>query len=391
MKQTQSTKPIIVFWDEVGLPPTGALRSNASFKVILEKLRKQMDYILVCPCTTEATRGDGITIVPLGTVPTSTHILKNPLSCRQTICEAITKAITLAGPNAPILMVDAILPSFILLSCVSRSTSLYLYLRGDDAYEAKIRTIGVARGWGILHEALLKTVRNKLIARCKIIGAGELPIPKRLLANKRVFPFYPTSIDTNQLKNRKKNISPSTFTVLGIGRLVHIKRYDRLIRACSQLSRDYHKSIKLVLIGNGPQRHKLEALAKSLTTATYEVQFTGTQPKENMASWLSSASCLAISSDWEGLPKTLSEACLHGLPVVSTQVGSISQYIISHEIGIVCKRSTSALTNALLEMTNREKQRKYAANAWLQAEHFAIEKQCARLSNHLMQRMGGEE
>lgn len=101
--------------------------------------------------------------------------------------------------------------------------------------------------------------------------------------------------------------------VLGAGRLVEQKDFPTLLRAFA-LVRE-REPARLVILGEGEERERLEGLAASLGLSG-EVDFPGFV--ENPYAYLARAAVLALSSRWEGLPTILIAALACGCPVVST-------------------------------------------------------------------------
>lgn len=101
--------------------------------------------------------------------------------------------------------------------------------------------------------------------------------------------------------------------VLSVGRLTMPKRYDLLIRAVSLAQQQ--QPLRLVILGDGEERPRLEALVHELNARTF-VSLPGFV--ENPFPYMGRADLFALSSDWEGLPNALIEAMACGLPVVST-------------------------------------------------------------------------
>ena len=101
--------------------------------------------------------------------------------------------------------------------------------------------------------------------------------------------------------------------VLSIGRLSEQKAYDRLIRTHASLRRkgvEHH----LAILGEGPERDRLETLAAQLGVAdTTFLPGHVHHPRP----WLHSATVFALCSLYEGLPLVLIEALQAGLPVAS--------------------------------------------------------------------------
>lgn len=113
-------------------------------------------------------------------------------------------------------------------------------------------------------------------------------------------------------------VSPSTFNIAVIGRLVPVKRQDLLLRAVPLLT-DYPQ-IHLFIIGDGPLNRELMKLAAQLQISE-KVTFTGAL--DPIYPVLARVNLLAMPSDHEGLPMTLLEAMTLKVPVVAHAVGGV--------------------------------------------------------------------
>jgi glycosyltransferase involved in cell wall biosynthesis len=102
-------------------------------------------------------------------------------------------------------------------------------------------------------------------------------------------------------------------TILGIGRLVEQKDFATLLRAFALVRRE--RSARLVLLGDGPQRDRLHALALKLGMAA-DVDMPG--EVAGVAEWIHGADLVVSSSLWEGLQAVPIEALAVGCPVVAT-------------------------------------------------------------------------
>jgi glycosyltransferase involved in cell wall biosynthesis len=105
--------------------------------------------------------------------------------------------------------------------------------------------------------------------------------------------------------------------VLGIGRLAPAKDFATLLRAFALLRAK--RPARLVLLGEGPERARLAALAQQLGVAD-DVRMPGFV--RNPFAWLARAGALASSSVYEGLANVLREALACGCPVVATDCPS---------------------------------------------------------------------
>ena len=105
---------------------------------------------------------------------------------------------------------------------------------------------------------------------------------------------------------------PEERFVLGVGRLVPQKRWDRLIEAMPRL-RD--REVKLLILGEGPERPALERLAARIGL-TGRLLMPGHVPDPLPA--IARAAVVVLTSEFEGVPGVLREAIALGTPAVAT-------------------------------------------------------------------------
>ena len=96
------------------------------------------------------------------------------------------------------------------------------------------------------------------------------------------------------------------------------KNVARLIRAFAVVRA--RQTARLVIVGDGPERVSLAALALELGVAA-DVEFAGYQ--KNPLDWLRGFDLFALSSDTEQLPISMLEAMACGVPVIATCVGDV--------------------------------------------------------------------
>lgn len=110
--------------------------------------------------------------------------------------------------------------------------------------------------------------------------------------------------------------SPAEVVVIAVGGLRPEKRPDRLARIVAALPPD--PPVRLVLVGDGPERAMLEPLAAA---SAGRIELLGR--REDIARLLAAADLFALGSDTEQMPIALVEAMAAGLPVVATSVGDV--------------------------------------------------------------------
>jgi glycosyltransferase involved in cell wall biosynthesis len=129
-------------------------------------------------------------------------------------------------------------------------------------------------------------------------------------------------------------------TVGTIGRLDRQKGMDVLLRSLAEIP-----GAGLVVVGDGPERESLERWAQALGLSD-RVCFQGWQ--KDARRHLTTFDVFALASRFEGFPLVIVEAMLAGLPVVATNVGSVSEAVLDQRTGVlVDSENAAALTAAL--------------------------------------------
>ncbi len=167
----------------------------------------------------------------------------------------------------------------------------------------------------------------------------------------------------------------SGFTLVFVGRLAAVKNHPLLLRAF-RAAVAKRPDLRLWMVGDGPERGALEALAAELGIAG-QVRFWGQQL--DVAPFFSAADAFIMSSISEGLPMSLLQAFSLGLPAIVTQVGGMAEVVRLAEAGITVSPSESQeMTNAILELANDDAERARMGQNALAAyrTHFSLETMC---------------
>lgn len=156
----------------------------------------------------------------------------------------------------------------------------------------------------------------------------------------------------------KQEQKDSKFTFITNCRIVKDKGLGETIRAFKQLYKK-HPNIKLVIMGDGPDRPKFEKLAHRHSAIT----FFGHQ--DDPIAFLAQANCFVQATYHEGLSLSLVEACMMQKPIITTDVGGNPEVIQNHKNGLlVPAKNILALREAMdLILNNPKLANKLAKNA----------------------------
>lgn len=134
-----------------------------------------------------------------------------------------------------------------------------------------------------------------------------------------------------------------------VGRLDPVKNHATLLRAVRTIldrRPELDAALRLTVVGDGPERAALEALAGDLGLLRH-VEFTGT--RDDTASILPAFDVFVLPSVNEGISNTILEAMASGLPVVAARVGGNPELVVHGETGLLYEPDAADGLVAVLE------------------------------------------
>ncbi len=147
---------------------------------------------------------------------------------------------------------------------------------------------------------------------------------------------------------RPRTPVPDVKRLVCVGRLAEQKGQLLLIEALGKLAAEGVEG-DVVLVGDGPLRHPLEDLARSLGVLD-RVTFAGWKGAAGVREEILNARAMVLPSFAEGLPVVLMEALALGRPVISTYVAGIPELVKDGECGwLVPAGAVDALAEAMRE------------------------------------------
>jgi len=140
------------------------------------------------------------------------------------------------------------------------------------------------------------------------------------------------------------DLDPEKIYLVYVGRLTQIKRPDRLIDLGRSLKVDHPKT-HVIIAGAG---ELLEELTGQSESESLPIKFLGWRNDIDLI--LSASDIAVLCSDNEGIPLTLIQASQAGLPIVSTNVGSVSDIVLDGLTGILTEVSANGLIQGVSKL-----------------------------------------
>jgi glycosyltransferase involved in cell wall biosynthesis len=139
--------------------------------------------------------------------------------------------------------------------------------------------------------------------------------------------------------------------ILGIGSLLHLKRWDRLVSAAATLKK-LQLDFTLEIAGDGPMRQVLERQIGDLAIGD-RVRLLG--HVDNISALMANSTFLVHTSDYEGCPNVVMEAMAAGRAVVATGVGDIPSIVEDGRTGFLvhCANSVELVDRLATLIRNR--------------------------------------
>ena len=169
-------------------------------------------------------------------------------------------------------------------------------------------------------------------------------------------------------------IPPDADVVLMAATINRQKGIGLGVEAFCRLATARH-DLYLLVLGDGPERHRLEALARGGVAGT-RVRFTGAVPDWDVARYYAAADILLYPTlRAEGTPHAIIEAMSAGLAVVATDRGAVATVVRDGDTGILLPRPSVGLIGATVAALLDDAKRRRALGARAAAvarEHFDI-------------------
>jgi glycosyltransferase involved in cell wall biosynthesis len=195
--------------------------------------------------------------------------------------------------------------------------------------------------------AVCETARREFQQRADLPAEKILSVPNGIHVDR----FAPASVEDRRRLREALGVPGDTRLAGFVGRLTWAKDHATLIRGFHRV-REQCTDTALVLIGDGPLRSELEALAQAEGVAA-RVFFLG--DRNDIHALLRGLDLFVMSSVTEGYSIALLEACASALPIVATNVGGNPEIVRDGVNGtLVAAGEPAALAAAMIDILGDE-------------------------------------
>jgi len=300
------------------------------------------------------------------------YVLRERSRFDLTLVPAMRKLVALCQPE--IIESHAVKSHFLIrLTGINRGRNWIAFHHGYTWTSLKIRIYNFLDRWSL-------PSASKVVTDCRPFASSLLAIgvrPERIMIqHSSVDAFSPASEEEVLELRRNLGIPMDARVILCVGRLSREKAQADLVEAAALIHGDAKQGkLRFVLVGEGPDRQKLEDMARYFRMEDWFV-FTG--HVSDLRPYYTMANLFVLPSHTEGSPNVLLEAMAAGLPIVATAVGGVPEIVTNEkEALLVEKRSPAALAQAISRLLDDTiLQRKLAEAARLAISNYSSAAYC---------------
>jgi glycosyltransferase involved in cell wall biosynthesis len=184
----------------------------------------------------------------------------------------------------------------------------------------------------------------------------------------------PPGVDAHFRPGGTRSATP---LIVGVGRLVPVKRFDRLIRAVVEARRSAPE-LELTIVGTGPDESQLADLVEELDAGSF-IRFAGRVSDQELVEIYQSAWAVASSSVREGWGMTLTEAAACGTPAVATRIPGHVDALAEGKSGLLADDDTDLARQIARITTDAPLRERLTAGALEHAGRFTWDATATRI------------
>ncbi len=184
---------------------------------------------------------------------------------------------------------------------------------------------------------------------------------------------------TSKVDRKSLGLKSDAFYLITVGRLIKRKSIQTMLQALSAVE---NEKIRLLIVGDGPEREYLENITKQ-NKIEDRVEFLGYLEDDDKFKYIMNSDLFILTSLHEGFGIVFMEAMYYGLPVVCTNHGGQVDFLKNNENAVLIDvGDVEACRKGIEELfSNKELYKKCSDNNILKVKDFYAEKVASQYIN----------
>jgi glycosyltransferase involved in cell wall biosynthesis len=216
-------------------------------------------------------------------------------------------------------------------TCKKWKAPLIVDVHGDSVFTQMVRD-------PLIGKKMTETLRYASKVVCISRNLGSLA--KDFGIDEDKIEYVPLGIDTRQHRPGEQDRIKSErglqdkIVILYVGQLIERKGIKHLLKALALVDPALLRKCRVAIVGNGPERGRLEWLAGKLGLSEY-ITFTGKVSDEELLDWYAAADIFVLPSLSEGRPTVINEAMASECAVIASDVSGIPEQVTDGRNGFL--------------------------------------------------------
>jgi glycosyltransferase involved in cell wall biosynthesis len=229
----------------------------------------------------------------------------------------------------------------------------------------------------LIQYMILKNANIKMTEGYVLVGKYKS------INRKKVIPTLTSDLSKKDFAQKSKKRAKSKIKISWVGSMIRRKRPSMAVKVVNKINKMCKHNVELEMIGDGVRKTELERKIRKM----------GIEGKINMRGYISSKSRLLrvikkcdmhlVTSDSEGFPRVIWEAQSQHVPVVSTRVGGVPEFLEDRaEVMLASDDSVESVASCVRKLIeNTQLRGKIAKKGYRRAKKFVSNKRMGRVVN----------
>jgi len=363
---------------------SGVVHSILSFKKNLEKLNHKI--FIFCPSYHNSKPEAGVFRFISFPAPTHRHFnLAFPFS--------FNIMATVRGLNLDLIHVHSPFLMGCLGAAVAKKNNLPLIFTYHTFYHHYLHYIPITPAIAF---SFLRYWERRFCNNCQLIIAPSASVKNHLLKQNILAPIkvLPTGIELKEFQipkvvnyyQNKYNLPQNSKVLLTVSRLSKEKNIYFILKVFSKLPASIIKQCYLFIIGEGPEKEKLQNYSKQMLYNSH-IYFTGTVSRKELVDHYINADIFIFSSPSETQGLVICEAKAAGLPVVALRASGVTEAIDNGKDGFLIEPldENSFMQKILLLLSDYKLRERFSHEAKKKSVSFSAQQRAIQLQNYYLE------